>query len=111
MMTLVVRNYTGMTEEERELLDEHRRRRAGGERGTQVEPARESEPPPPRPPLSLPEQKIDAVAVAAEPEKSEEEWLDELEAHLEREMKPEPETWSIARPWETERQTRALTDD
>ncbi len=51
------------------------------------------------------------ASVSEELEKSDEEKLDELQAHLEREMKPEPDTWSIARPWEDERPTSYLTDD
>ena len=59
---------------------------------------------------ALLEETIDTVAVVEQPEKSEEERLDELEAHLERE-KPAPQTWSIVRPWESEKPTFAIRDD
>ena len=59
---------------------------------------------------ALLEETVEAVAPVEELEKPDEEKLDELKAHLEREMKPEPQTWKVARPWETEKQTFALDD-
>ena len=96
-VTLVVRDYTGIH------LERPHRARVLSASEPDVEPL-----------PALLEETIDtktAASGAEELEKSEEEKLAELKAHLEREMKPEPETGNIARPWETERQTWALTDD
>ena len=62
---------------------------------------------------ALLEETIDTEAVASVvegPEKSAEEKLDELEAHLERE-KPEPQGWAIRRDWEDERPRFTISDD
>ncbi len=59
---------------------------------------------------ALLEETIDTVAVVEEPEKTEEERLDELEAHLERE-KPESQGWAIRRDWEDERPRFTISDD
>ena len=91
-VTLVLRDYTG--------TEFPRRARALSASEPDVEPL----------PALLGET-VEAVALVEELEKSDEEKLDELQAHLEREMKPEPRTWSIARPWESERQAEAIRDD
>ena len=91
-MTLVLRDYTG-------IHLERPRARALSASEPDVEPL-----------PALLEETIDTVAVVEQPEKSEEERLDELEARLERE-KPAPQTWSIVRPWESEKPTFAIRDD
>ncbi len=91
-VTLVLRDYTGID------LSARRARAL-----TASEPDVE-----PLPPLL--EETIDTVAVVEQPEKSEEQQLDELEAHLERE-KPEPQGWAIRRPWEDARPAFAISDD